>query len=620
MHKILFLLVGCLVIPAPNYGLELPKLPFITNSSEYGIVLNIGAIEDHELKALNSGGSNLKDPHSKTPKLTNHRLKEIDSLRKKLEQELARQRQNNTQLKQYSKPNKIGRYESQLLTTRLKAEGFYAAQVNFVIRDDRPVYSIETGPLYHIRDLRLVLQKGIDIPQHILKIKPSDPLLAESVLTAKKALSTHISTNYCLFQIRTDYRVIIDHQRHSADVIFTLEESPVVTLGEITFKGLKSIDEDYLRARLSIKEGECFKRHRIDVARLSLIQTNLIVSATAKIKPPIEHRVPIEIAIAERHHRTIGSGIGYESDEGFGISTEWEHRNLMSRGQKLSVDIHLAQNAQRLSSTLTFPHFKRNDQSITFYTDMESEDTDAFESKTGTLGVVLARQFTPKFSGFVGIEQALSKILEDGEEDRFALLSLPVSLEYDQRNDPLDPQSGWVLAGRIEPYLDTHNTSTTFVKSTVAASAYVTLDNLAWRPTLAIRSAAGSISGIDRKDVPADIRFYTGGGGSVRGYPFQSLGPLTNDDPDGGLSFTEVSFETRLRWGKNWGGVFFIDGGTAYEDELPQWGNDLRWGTGIGIRYYTSFAPIRFDIGVPLDKRDGIDDDYQLYISIGQAF
>jgi len=598
------------VIPTTNYGLELPKLPFISSNTGYEIELNTSSEKYKKSKSYDENSSHFATKSSK----------QHDSLRKILEQELALQRQSNIQLKQYTKPNKIGRYESQLLTTRLKAEGFYAAQVNFVIRNDIPVYSIETGPRYHIRDISFQLPKGINRPQQIIKIKPGDPLIAEPVLTAKKEFRRYISSNYCLFQVKTDYRVVVDHKTHSADVIFTLEESPTVTIGEITFKDLKSIDEDYFRDRLSIKEGDCFKRHRIDIARLSLIQTNLIVSATAKIKPPTDNKVPIEITIVERHHRTIGAGVGYESDEGFGVSTEWEHRNMMNRGQKLGFDIHLAQKAQRLSSTLIFPHFKRNDQSITFYSDLEREETDAFESKTGTMGMVLARQLTPKLSGFVGIEQALSKVLEDNEEDRFALLSLPASLEYDQRNDPLDPQSGWVIAGRIQPYLDTHNTSATFVKSTLAASAYVTFNEMALRPTIAIRSAVGSISGIDRKDVPADIRFYTGGGGSVRGYPYQSLGPLTDDDPDGGMSFSEVSFETRLRWGKNWGGVLFIDGGTAYEDEFPQWGNDIRWGVGIGIRYYTSFAPIRFDIGVPLDKRDDIDDDYQLYISIGQAF
>ena len=95
---------------------------------------------------------------------------------------------------------------------------------------------------------------------------------------------------------------------------------------------------------------------------------------------------------------------------------------------------------------------------------------------------------------------------------------------------------------------------------------------------------------------------------------------MTDNDPDGGLSFSEVSLETRLRWGSHWGGVVFLDGGYAYKDAWPELGQDLRWGAGFGLRYYTSFAPIRFDIGVPLNKRDEVDDDFQLYISIGQAF
>jgi translocation and assembly module TamA len=597
--------MGSLFLQAPCRALDLPQLPFINNSADTDIELNTASLANQKPTSSDS---------------TDQESKEIDQLRKKLELELARQRQNNLQLQQYTKPNKIGRYESQLLATRLRAEGYYASEVNFVIRNDRPVYNIETGPRYHVKKISLQLPEAIAITQDIINIAPGDPLLAEQVLTAHKNFRRHISDNYCLYQIKTEYHVTVDHKAHAANLVFSLEESPAVTIGKISFKGIQSIDEDYLRNRLSIKEGECFNRDRIDVARMALIKTNLVASSTVNIKPPVENRAPIEIVITERHHRTIGAGIGYESDDGVGISGEWEHRNMMNRGQKLTFDILLAQQAQNLSSKITIPNFKRNEQSITFYTDLKREDTDAFESKTGTIGIELARQLRSKTIGYIGIEQALSSVLEDGEKDRFALLSLPVRIDYDQRNDPLDPQSGWVISGRIQPYLDTHNTSATFIKSTLAASTYITLNNLTWRPTFAIRGATGSISGIDRKDVPADIRFYTGGGGSVRGYPFQSLGPLTDDDPDGGLSFTEVSLETRLRWGKNWGGVIFLDGGTAYEDESPQWGKDFRWGTGVGVRYYNRFAPFRFDLGVPLDKRDGVDDDFQLYISIGQAF
>lgn len=213
-----------------------------------------------------------------------------------------------------------------------------------------------------------------------------------------------------------------------------------------------------------------------------------------------------------------------------------------------------------------------------------------------------------------------SQVEEDGVNDNFALLSVSLSLEYDRRNDPLDPLSGWAASARVQPYWDAYDTGTKFLKSTLAASAYYTFEKFYWRPTLAIRAAAGSISGIDREQVPANVRFYTGGGGSVRGYSYQSLGPLTDKEPDGGLSFTELSIESRLRWDQHWGGVIFLDGGFSYEDNIPQFGRDLRWSTGVGLRYFTSFAPIRIDIALPLNKREDIDDSYKLYISIGQAF
>ena len=585
LYYYLCIFLYCWFIHSPSYALDLPKLPLVPYQTE---------------KSIELAGN--------------------DTLQKILEQELANQRQNSYQLKLYKKPDKIGRYESQLLTTRLRAEGFYAATVSFYIRDGRPVYSIEPGPQYHVEKIDLQIPKGVDIQQNTIKIQTGDPLLAESVLSAKKTLATHISSNHCLYQVNVNYRVVIDHQTQSARVVFIAENSPSVHFGKITFSGLHSIDENYLRARLPIKEGECFNRNRIEKARVALIQTNLLARTTAQLKEPSDGKVPVEFSVAERDHRTVSAGVGFETEEGFGISAGWEHRNLMGSAQTLSVDSHIAQNAQGLASKLILPHFQRNDQSITIYTDLEREDTDAFESKTGTLGVELSRKITPNLVGLVGIEQSLSQVIEDGEDDRFALMSLPLSLEYDRRSDSLDPQSGFVIAGRVRPFLDTHNTSTTFIKSTLAASSYFTFNQLAWKPTIAIRSAAGSITGIDREQVPANIRFYSGGGGSVRGYPFQSLGPLTDKDPDGGLSFTEISLETRLRWAENWGGVVFIDGGVAYEEDLPQWGEDLRWGTGVGLRYYTSFAPIRFDIGIPLNKRDGIDDDFQLYISIGQAF
>jgi translocation and assembly module TamA len=45
----------------------------------------------------------------------------------------------------------------------------------------------------------------------------------------------------------------------------------------------------------------------------------------------------------------------------------------------------------------------------------------------------------------------------------------------------------------------------------------------------------------------------------------------------------------------------------------------MRAGAGFGLRYYAGFGPLRLDIAAPLNKREG-DSDFQIYISIGQAF
>lgn len=579
-----FTLIGTLC-HSVSYALETPPVPFLSNKIEYKIDFS----GDKALYNL-------------------------------LKKEITRQRQTNRKLKQFSQRDKHARYESQLLTSRLHAEGYYAAQVKFKLQDNHILYRVEPGPVYRVQNISFQLPENIELPRGLIEIQAGDALRAEAVLADKKALTNYIAAHYCLYRIDTDYRVLVEHQTQSAQITFIVADSPSVRFGTIGFTGLRTIDESYLRARLPITEGECFRRNRIDSARLTLIQTNLLVSVSANVSPPDNGLVPIVFNVAERYHRTLSAGVGFQSDEGFGVSAGWEHRNVRGKAQKLSIDSRIAENAQALTSSLTLPNFRRNNQSMTLFADLERENTDAFESKTGTLGAELSRQLTRNLKGFLGSESAFSRVEEDGQKNNFALLSLPISLEYDRRNNPLDPRTGWVVAGRVRPYWDVQDVGTNFVKSTLAASTYVSFDDLYWKPTLAMRGALGSISGIDRDQVPANVRFYTGGGGSVRGYTFQSLGPLTDNEPDGGLSFTELSMEARLRWGQHWGGVVFLDGGFAYEDTAPEVGKDLLWGAGLGVRYYTSFAPIRFDIAVPLDKRDGIDDDFKFYINIGQAF
>jgi translocation and assembly module TamA len=171
----------------------------------------------------------------------------------------------------------------------------------------------------------------------------------------------------------------------------------------------------------------------------------------------------------------------------------------------------------------------------------------------------------------------------------------------------------------VTPYTGTGDGGLLFAVGTVSGSAYRALDTDR-RFVLAGRAKFGSLVGEETDDVPANKRFYAGGGGSIRGYEFQSVGPLdANNDPLGGRSLIELNAELRVRITEQIGLVPFVDGGMVFDSVYPDFEEDLRWAAGLGVRYFSAIGPLRLDIAIPLNKRE-VDDSFQFYISLGQAF
>jgi translocation and assembly module TamA len=198
----------------------------------------------------------------------------------------------------------------------------------------------------------------------------------------------------------------------------------------------------------------------------------------------------------------------------------------------------------------------------------------------------------------------------------FFIGALPATLAYDGSDDLLDPTSGFRLAGRLSPEASFQNSPFGYTRAQIDGSFYQPVrDNVG----IAGRTRLGTIFGARRDRIAPSRRFYAGGGGSVRGYGFQRLGPRDPvfNDPIGGRSLAEFALEARVRLG-NFGIVPFIDAGNIYTSPLPEL-DDLRFGAGIGIRYHTRFGPIRVDVGTPLSRQEG-DPRVAVYVSLGQAF
>ena len=188
-------------------------------------------------------------------------------------------------------------------------------------------------------------------------------------------------------------------------------------------------------------------------------------------------------------------------------------------------------------------------------------------------------------------------------------------LGFDQTDSLLDPTKGFRLTALVQPEATVKGGFNPYIRSRIDGSGYFPVtDSL----VLAGRVRLGTIKGAGLFDIAPSRRLYAGGGGSVRGYSYQALGEQAADGKAvGGRSLNEASVEARYRFG-NYGIVAFVDAGQAYRQTTPQF-NDLRYGVGIGGRFYTNFGPMRLDLATPIDRRPG-ESRLNIYVSIGQAF
>jgi translocation and assembly module TamA len=303
----------------------------------------------------------------------------------------------------------------------------------------------------------------------------------------------------------------------------------------------------------------------------------------------------------------------------------WSHFNRFGYADTSAVFGRASTIDSRLGVEITLPHWRRLRQSLTGYAAVFNRQTSAYDETGLELRADVERKRSDVAFLTAGAaleytqtrERAAQPLVSVIERDQL-IGSLLGALALDYTDDVLNPRTGWRVDVRGEPTVLTGGVTLSYFKASAQGSAYLPLD-ADRRTVIAGRVKAGSILGGTISGVPASRRFYAGGGGSVRGYVYQGIGPhLQDNTPRGGLSLFETSVEIRRNVWRNFQAVAFVDAGAIGFQATPNF-NNLRYGAGVGVRYRLPFGPIRADIAFPLDRRDG-DADFQIYVSIGQAF
>ncbi|MFO1075311.1 MAG: BamA/TamA family outer membrane protein, partial [Geminicoccaceae bacterium] len=488
-------------------------------------------------------------------------------------------------------------------------------------------FQVVPGERYRLDQLKVELEDdpdGYAAPSLAdLGLVTGEPARTQVVLDAEQRLLRGAREAGFALAALGERDAVVDHATRTMDVTLVLKPGPRASFGQVTFTGGEGIDQAFLRGRVPMSEGERYTPAPLDKGQRNLFDTNLFSTIIVRPADKLTEDGKLDVAyeLRQRPARSIGAGVSYQTDLGVSTRLFWEHRNVLGAGERFRTQADVSMSQQSLVSTLTKPDFLRPRQSLIIDSTLKREDVEAYKALSAGAGVAVERELTDKLTGSLGVAFRYADIEAQQEpRESFALLSLPGRLRWDRANDRFSPTAGGITLLTAEPFVDLLDTQRRFFKTRLTQTQYVGLTTSP-QTVLALRGSLGSIFGVSRDQVPADERFYSGGGGSIRGIGFEMAGPLDDKDkPRGGRSVAEGSVELRLKLSNDLGAVLFLDGGTVFDSTLPTGGERVLFGAGPGLRYYTPIGPVRLDVGFPLNPREGVDDGFQLYISIGQAF
>lgn len=457
-----------------------------------------------------------------------------------------------------------------------------------------------------------------------LKLVQDAPYSASLVVKAEEAILTRYKENGYPFPKISHRDVIADFKTNHVEVSFQVSPGPYARFGPTRLTGLERLKDQYVYELIPWKEGQPYDIRLIKAARQTLFDTNLfgIVALKNPEKVDAQGQLPMTVELKERAPRTVRLGLEYTSDYGPGINSSWTHKNLFGMAEKLTASAILNKEIRTAALRFDKPMFLNRDNTFISQISFNDETTDAYNATSGITTVILRQQFTKTFRAGGGLGFHLSRVKDNATNERntYQLVYVPLTADMDTRKDILNPIQGYHLSLAMAPYQDISQSDIRFFRYVLGGSTYYNFNRGDW-VVVAVQAAFGQIFGIDHNKMPADLRYYPGGGGSVRGYGYQMAGPLRGNTPLGGLSMLTGSLELRFKVTESIGLVPFVDAGTAYLNTVPDFSEqEMLYGAGLGLRYYTAIGPVRLDVAVPLKKRGNVDSDYQIYVSIGQSF
>ena len=519
----------------------------------------------------------------------------------------------------------------------LRSEGYYAAVVEPEVSETdppAPLVRVVPGRRFNLGPAAIDWQgeqpdpQAGDAARGALALTPGAPGRAGDVVAAEGRAVAAMQERGYADVVSEPREVIVDHADFTVRPTYKIAAGRLVRLDGLDVTPDLRTRTDWILRLAPWQPGETYDPKDVAELERRLLDTGVYDSVTVALSPPekatAEGLRPVVVSVAERARRTLEAGASYDTADGLGVNVRWTHYNRFRRADSSALFGQVSTRDSRVGADISLPHWRRPQQTLKTTAAAYRVRTDAYDETGVGVEADVTRRYgrTSYVTAGVSLDYSQTEELKAGTLTSLGRDLITVGtlgdLLLDKSNDPLNPTSGWKLSARLEPTLILGDTNLPYLRAVAQGSYYQPLDSQA-RTVLAGRLRLGRILNGSVEQIPASQRFYAGGGGSVRGFPYQAVGPRLDDNtPRGGVFLFESSFEVRRDLTPKWGFAAFVDAG-AVGSSGPIDFMDLAVGVGLGVRYNLGFAPIRIDVATPVVKRRG-EAPFQVYVSIGQSF
>lgn len=525
----------------------------------------------------------------------------------------------------------------------LYAQGYYAATITIRLDGREAADFAAVDSPARIGAIRIAIDPGPRFRFGAARMKPYAPgtHLPPAYRDGRPAFSTAITDaakagiegwrqlGYAKATV-VGQTITADHRTDRLDSMVLLDAGPKLRFGTLHVTGN---DRMLLRPIIKIAgyhEGAPFDPDLLDKMGSRLRSAGVFRSVTVREADAISpgDRLDVTIAVEEEALHRFGFGAEASSLDGANLSAFWLNRNLFGAAERLRFDL-LAKGIGAKANIADYKLGVRLERPGTPFTDSSAfvtAEVGRKEIPTGSIttlsfGVGVSRVITPTLTVDAGLSLLDQRLRAGGFRQNYRLLALPVTAKWDRRDAVLNPARGSYLTLGATPFWGFGTTNSGLqVKLDARIYKAVAADD---RVILAGRLQVGTVASGSLLNTAPDYLFYSGGGGTVRGHPYQSLGASVAVGPGqtlatGGRSFIGLSGEVRASLNDRFGAAAFYDMGYVSSDPWFGGTHGFQAGAGLGVRYDTGFGPVRLDLAMPVGGKTGRG--LQIYVGIGQAF